>query len=99
MATSVDVFLGVVLSGTAAILLAVAVGGWRRMRTRRSLALLAGFAAFCAKGLVVLGLLLSGVVSVPFVTYILALDCAIVLLLYAGVAVREVRPDGGPAEP
>jgi len=99
MATAVDLFLAVVLAGTAGILLAIAAAAWRRVRTRRSLGLLAGFAAFAAKGLVILGLLLTGLASVPFVTYILALDCAIVLLLYVGLAVREVRPDGGPAHP
>jgi len=99
MAAAVDLFLSVVLAGTAGILLAIATAAWRRVKTRRSLGLLAGFAAFAAKGVVILGLLLADVASVPFVTYILALDCAIVLLLYIGLAIREVRPDGGPANP
>jgi hypothetical protein len=99
MAAAVDVFLGIVLAGTSAILLVVAGAAWRRVRTPRSLALAAGFLAFLIKGLVMIGFLLTGMASGAFVTYLLALDCAVVLLLYAGVAVREVRLDVRAADP
>ena len=97
MAAQVDVFLAVVLAGVSAILASVAYGAWKRLRTRRSGALLAGFFAMMLKGLVLLGLLLSVDAYVPILTYVLALDCAVVLLLYAGVAAREVRSDGESA--
>ena len=97
MAAQVDVFLSVVLAGTSAILASVSYGAWRRLHTRRSFALFAGFLAMLLKGLVILGLLLSTETNILFLTYVLALDCAVVLLLYAGVAVKEVRSDGEPA--
>ena len=98
MASSVDLLLAVVLAGVSGILAAVAAGAWSRMRTRRGIVLLAGFAAMMAKGLLVLALLLYSS-TLPLLTYMLAVDCAIVLLLYAGLVVREVRSPVGASGP
>lgn len=91
---STEVFLAIVVTGTAGILLLVAMMAWARTRNRRNAALSLAFFTMALKGAVMLWFLSALMIEIPL--WIIVIDLVVVMFFYAALAIRG-EPHAGRA--
>lgn len=90
---SLEVFLAIVVTGTAGILFLVAMMAWTRTRSRRNAALSLAFFAMVFKGALMLWALSAWTWVVPL--WVLLIDVVVVALFYIALAIRGEPHAGG----
>lgn len=83
---SIEVFLAVVVAGTAGILTLVAFPAWVRTRSRRAQALILAFLLMTFKGAVLVWMMVVYRAEVPL--WLILIDLLIVLMFYVSLAIR-----------
>jgi hypothetical protein len=90
---SLEVFLAIVVTGIAGILLLVALLAWTRNRSKRNAALSLAFSAMALKGGIMVWALVVLMSDVPL--WLLVIDLVVVGLFYVALTIRgEPRAEG-----